>query len=177
MSLKSLDALASSGLDGIRFDIKGDEKVYKDYLNGAKVDIIWRNAKHALNLNIHVEMINLIIPKVNDNEETIKDLVEIHLKELGAEVPIHFTRYYPAYKFKISPTSISTLEKAYEIAKSKGILYPYLGNVPGHAYENTYCPDCGSLLIERFGYRISKINLRGKSCYKCQKNIPIYGSI
>ena len=103
----------------MNIDIKGNEEVYERYLK-AKASTVWRNAREAKKLGIHVEMVNLIITDVNDSEACINEIVELHLKNLGEETPLHFTRYFPAYKFSNPATKIQTLEKAYEIAKRKG---------------------------------------------------------
>ncbi|MDH5703010.1 MAG: AmmeMemoRadiSam system radical SAM enzyme, partial [Aigarchaeota archaeon] len=113
-----------------------------------------------------------------DGEEQIRSLVERHLKELGPEAPLHFTRYYPAYEFSNPTTKVETLEKARQTAWKAGILFPYLGNVPGHRYENTYCPSCGELVIERLGatYMNSRLTTQTK-CPRCRRAIPITGRI
>ncbi|MFQ6050145.1 MAG: AmmeMemoRadiSam system radical SAM enzyme [Candidatus Hydrothermarchaeota archaeon] len=174
-TLDALKMLKDSGLNAINIDIKGNDEVYKKYCKGVDVNIIWRNARRAKELNIHVEMINLLISNVNDDEECIRWIIDEHLKNLGPDTPIHFTRYFPAYKFENPPTSLDTLIHAYETAKKEGILFPYLGNVLGHKFENTYCPRCNSLLIKRYGYRVLEYNLIDKKC-KCGEEIPIIGS-
>ncbi|RLG58556.1 MAG: AmmeMemoRadiSam system radical SAM enzyme [Candidatus Hydrothermarchaeota archaeon] len=172
MSLEALKMLRDAGLDAMNIDIKGNEEVYERYLK-AKASVVWRNAREAKKLGIHVEMVNLIITDINDGEACISEIVELHLKNVGEETPLHFTRYFPAYKFSNPATKIQTLEKAYEIAKKEGVLYPYLGNVPGHKYENTYCHNCGELLIKRLGYKVLKINIKNGRCPKCGEKIPI----
>lgn len=176
MTLKVLKALHKAGLDGLKIDIKGSNDTYKMYCGGADVEKIWRNAREAKKLGLHVEIVNLVINDVNDDEETLRWVIEKHLKEVGTDTPLHFTRYFPAYKFNKSPTKVKTLEKAYLMAKKEGVLYPYLGNVDGHKYENTYCPGCGEKLILRYGpyilrYRITAAN----KCSKCSTYIPITG--
>jgi len=177
MTLQTLRLLNNSGMDGIKIDVKGDAEVYRKYCGGVDVEIVWRNVREAKKLGLHVEVVNLIVTGVNDDESDITWIVQRHLKEAGAEVPLHFTRYYPAYKFSNPPTKIETLEKAYETARKEGILFPYVGNVPGHKYENTYCPECGELLIKRFGYTIVKYRITPKKrCPRCGYPIPIVGN-
>ena len=113
---------------------------------------------------------------VNDDEACLRWVIERHLREAGAETPLRFTRYYPAYKFHNPPTEVETLEKAYEMARKNGVLYPYLGNVMGHGYENTYCPSCGEKLIQRLGCTIISYKVTSdKKCPKCNQTIPITG--
>ncbi len=176
MSSKTLQMLHEAGLDAISVDVKGDIAAVRKYCGG-DVEVVWRNVREAKRLGIHVEVVNLLIPGVNDREDQIRYLVRRHLREAGRETPLHFTRYYPAYEFDAPPTPIPTLEFAHGIAKSEGIEFVYLGNVPGHPYENTYCPKCGTLLIERYGLELVRVRLREKRCVKCGERIPIRGRI
>ncbi|MBO3842793.1 MAG: AmmeMemoRadiSam system radical SAM enzyme [Candidatus Brockarchaeota archaeon] len=174
MTLQALDALAESGLDAIKFDVKGDEEVYEKYCGGVREEVVWRNAHRAKELGLHVEIVNLVIPGVNDDEDCLKRLVEKHIKELGSDAPLHFTRYHPEYKFNVPSTPVKTLEKARELARSLGVLFSYVGNVPGHRYENTWCPACGELLIQRLGFNVlsNRVTSGGK-CPKCGFQIPL----
>jgi len=177
MTLQALRMLKDSGMDGIKIDMKGDAEVYQKYCGGINVEKVWRNIREAKRIGLHVEVVNLIVTGVNDDEACLSWMIERHLKEAGVETPLHFTRYYPAYKFSNPPTKIETLEKAYEMAKKAGVQYPYIGNVPGHKYENTYCPECGETLIKRFGYTIMKYRITPeKRCPKCGQQIPIVGN-
>jgi pyruvate formate lyase activating enzyme len=171
---EALEMLRDAGLDGLKIDLKGDEEVYEKYCKNVDVDKVWRNANNAKEMGLHVEIVNLVITDVNDDPECIDYVIDNHLKYLGQKVPLHFTRYHPAYKFHNPTTKIQVLEKAYEKAKEKGVQYPYLGNVLGHRYENTYCPNCNELLIERYGHRVvnNKIE-KDKKCGKCGNEIPI----
>jgi pyruvate formate lyase activating enzyme len=99
---------------------------------------------------------------------------------LGDTTPWHLTRYYPAYKFRdefyVPPTSTSALERARGIGKEEGLKYVYAGNIPGHRYENTYCPSCHQLLIERYGFSITKYKITSdKRCPSCGEEIVIIG--
>jgi pyruvate formate lyase activating enzyme len=176
MASEVLKALHKAGMDGLKIDIKGDEETYKKYCGEVDVKKIWRKAADAKKLGLHVEIVNLVVRDVNDDKETLQGIIERHLKEAGAETPLHFTRYFPAYKFDNSPTRIEILEKAYEMAKKAGVLFPYVGNVDGHRYENTYCPKCGEKLVRRHGYRILKyVITKDKKCPNCGMQIPITG--
>ncbi len=176
MTLEALKLLREAGMDGLKVDVKGDAETYLKYCGGADVGKVWRNIGAAKKMGFHVEVVNLVVTGVNDDEECLKEVIERHLKEAGTKTPLHFTRYYPAYKFSSPPTKVETLEKAYEMAKKSGVLYPYLGNVQGHKYENTYCPNCGEALIKRFGYAIVAYEISDdKKCPKCRQPIPITG--
>ena len=177
MSVEALRALIDSGLTGLKIDIKGDEETYRKYCGDVSVEIPWRNAKIAKSKGVHVEIVNLIVTGVNDNEEIIRGVIESHLKYVGPETPLHFTRYFPAFKWRKPPTKVEILEKAYELAKKEGVLYPYVGNVIGHPYENTYCPNCKTVLIKRFGHRVLQFNLTKRNkCFKCGFPINLFGT-
>ncbi len=172
MTKEALKILRENGLDAINFDVKGKPEVVKAYCN-ADVDVVWRNINYAKNLGLHVEVVHLVVTGLNDNEETLEYIVENHLKYADESTPLHFTRYYPAFNYRKPPTNIEFLEKAYRYAKKEGVLYPYLGNVPGHKYENTYCHNCNELLIKRYGFEILKFNIKKGRCPRCNTKIPI----
>lgn len=177
MSSEALEMLAKAGMDAINIDIKGTQEVYHSYCGGAKARVVWRNAALAKKLGLHVEIINLIVTTVNDSKKSLDWVIGSHLDHLGQEVPLHFTRYRPAYKFTAPSTKVKTLEKAYELARENGVLYPYIGNVPGHSYENTFCPGCGRLLIERMNFRVVSYRVtEGPRCPSCGESIPIVGT-
>lgn len=173
MTPEALRMLKDAGMEAIKIDIKGNNEVYKRYC-AADSDIVWRNIREAKRLGMHVEVVNLVITGVNDSEASFNGIIKT-CAEIDPEIPLHFTRYQPAYKFKKPGTKIVTLEKAYRMAKDGGIKYPYVGNVPGHAYENTYCPACGEILIERLNYRILSCKLKDSRCPACGEQIPIVG--
>jgi pyruvate formate lyase activating enzyme len=173
MHKEALKLLVEAGLDGARVDIKGDERVYKRFCNGADVWRVWETAAAAKWMGVHVEMINLLIPTVNDSAESVKELVRNHINFVGAETPIHFTRYFPAYDFLLPPTPVRTLEQAQKIAKEEGVLFAYIGNVPLHPLENTYCPKCNTLLILRTSYRVKEYRVVDGRCPECKEPIPL----
>jgi pyruvate formate lyase activating enzyme len=117
-----------------------------------------------------------VITDVNDDDVSLRNLVERHIKELGVETPLHFTRYHPTHNFRKPPTKIATLENAYRIARSEGVLFPYVGNVAGHPYENTYCPQCEKLLIRRDGHRLKEYKITSEQqCPSCHFKVAIEG--
>jgi pyruvate formate lyase activating enzyme len=176
MSLEALKLLRKAGMDGIKIDVKGNVTTYKQNCGGVNVEFVWRNIREARKMGLHVEVVTLVVTDVNDDEACLEQVIERHLKEAGADTPIHFTRYFPAYKFHKPPTSIKKLEEAYKMARKAGILFPYLGNVHGHQYEDTYCPNCGEKLIQRCSYKLIRYKItKDKKCPKCRTRIPIKG--
>lgn len=176
MTHETLTLLRNAGMTGLKIDIKGDKETYQKYCGGADVEKIWHNAHQAKKMGFHIEIVNLIVTDVNDNEECLQWVTKKHIKNLGTETPLHFTRYSPAYKFTNPSTSTEILERAYHMAKNEGINYPYIGNVEGHKYENTYCPKCNEQLIQRHNYTITQYKItEDKKCPKCGQQIPITG--
>ncbi len=120
----------------------------------------------------HLEITNLIIPGENDSDEEIERLVKWISRNLGKDTPLHISRYYPAYKYTKPPTPVTTLNKAYEIAKEY-LNFVYLGNVIDVERSSTYCPRCGSLLIKREGYFTQVVNLEGNRCRVCGERVNV----
>jgi len=173
MSVDALKMMIESGLTGLKIDVKGGENSYRRFIQGADHEIPWRNASIALKYGVHVEIVYLVVPGVNDDMETIERAIGKHLEVLGPDTPLHFTRYFPAYKYTEPPTPVEKLEQAVEKAYEKGLNYVYIGNVPGHRYESTYCPGCGRKVIARHGLRV-KMRLRNGRCSSCGHRIPIF---
>lgn len=174
MSSQALNLAIEKGLDAINIDIKGSREVVEKYC-GADVDKIWRNVRLAKDKRIHIEITTLIVPTVNEGEEILRGIAK-KIREIDSEIPWHLSRYYPAYKFTLPPTPVETLEKARTIGREEGLRYVYLGNVPSHLYENTFCPSCHQLLIERAGFDVVNYRLTpDKRCPRCSARIPIVG--
>ncbi|MBO8182529.1 MAG: radical SAM protein [Archaeoglobus sp.] len=172
MMPKALKMLIDAGLNAANFDIKGGDGVYARISKGGKSKYIWRNARFARKKDIHVEVVCLLSPPMYKNPELIDEVISNHLKYLDPEVPIHFTRYFPAYLTSDPPTSVKLLEEAVMKAKKEGIDYVYIGNVH-HRFENTFCPECGVLLIRRNGFRLIENRLEGDRCFNCGRKIAI----
>jgi pyruvate formate lyase activating enzyme len=162
-------------LDAATVDFKGsaDPKCYKELSSVPSVQPIFDCLLEMKRQKIHIEITDLIIPKYGDNFDYFKKLVIWIRENLGEDTPFHILRFFPTYKVHDIPeTPIRILEKFAEEAK-KNLNYVYLGNVPGHKFENTYCPNCGSLLIERIGFVSNVVGLEEKKCKKCGKKINI----
>jgi len=176
MTPEALAMLKEAGLDALKVDVKGDLHVYRRYCGAPSDGPVWTTLREAKRLGIHVEVVNLVVTGVNDDENWFRELARRVVRELGPLTPIHFTRYHPAFKFTAPPTKVEVLERAYKVATEEGARYVYLGNVPGHKYENTYCHECGELLIARRGFTMTRCRLaEGNRCPKCGAEIPIVG--
>ena len=168
------EPLKALPVDAMNIDIKGNEKFYREVCK-AELSPVLETCKLAKKLGIWVEITNLIVPRYNDNLDDILFIIDF-VKSLGRETPLHFTRFHPDYKLlDVPPTPIEVLEKARELAIEEGLKYVYVGNVPGHEGENTYCPNCKALLIERslFGIKIVDLDLESKRCLVCGEKIDI----
>ena len=162
--------LMSPYLDAATVDFKGsgDPHFYKKYSAVQSVEPIYEALKSMKEKKIFVEITDLIVPEVGDSPEQLRKLARWIVDNLGPETPIHLLRFHPDYMatdLRYTPTA--TLEKLREVAVSEGLYYVYLGNVPGHKYENTYCPSCGALLIERYGFYVSLMRIKDGKCPKC----------
>ncbi len=160
-------------LDAARIDLKAfTDKFYKQICGDAHLEPVLKSIK-LLHKKMHVEVITLLIPTLNDSDEEIKELSS-WVSKLDKNIPLHFTGYYPANRMKIKPTPVETLTRAREIAMEQGLRFVYTGNRPGDKGENTYCPKCNELVIERFGFEVTGNLLQnGNKCPKCNEKLPI----
>ena len=174
MTRQALQLLIKAGMTGMSVTVKGTKETVKRYCK-ANVEKVWQNLRIAFEQGVHIEVICLIIPTVNDSIEFFEEVATL-VNEINPTIPLHFTRFHPDYQFtKVESTPIKTLEIAHETAQSKGLSFVYLGNVPGHPLENTYCPNCQKLLIKRTGYQIEVLyDVKTQRCPSCGRNIPVF---
>ena len=160
-------------LDAIKIDFKAfSEKFYREIVSGAMKPVL-DTMVFIKERGKWLEIVNLVIPTHNDDKNQIKEMCKWIKQNLGPDVPVHFTRFHPQYLMKnLPPTPVKTLEMAYNIARDAGINFAYVGNVPSHPAENTICPSCGKILIERTGYFIRSNNIINSKCRFCQTSIP-----
>jgi pyruvate formate lyase activating enzyme len=159
-------------IDAIKIDLKAfTEKFYQDVCNG-KLEPVLKTLLAIKKTGVWFEIVVLIIPTLNDSVDEIKKMSAWIFKNLGSDVPVHFTRFHPTYKIKNLPqTPIQTLIRAREVALSQGLNYVYLGNVPGHEAENTFCPTCKNTLVKRYGFIILNIDIKNGKCSRCGRFI------
>lgn len=168
-------------LDAATVDFKGggDPEFYKKFSSVPSVEPIFEALMELKRNDVHIEITNLVVPKEGDSIEQIRKLAAWVKDNLGEDTPFHLLRFHPDYQLTTIPsTPIQTLERAYAAVKSVGLNYVYIGNVPGHPAENTYCPSCNELLIKRYGFEITRWNLKGDMCCPvCDREIPIKGKL
>lgn len=161
-------------LDAVKIDLKAfTEKFYKETCSG-ELEPVLETLLTLKRLGMWFELVVLIVPTLNDGEKELKEMCNWVYNELGPDVPVHFSRFHPTYKIKnLPPTPVRTLERARGIALEAGLNFAYIGNVPGHEGENTYCPDCKEVVIKRVGYTIVHNTIRDGKCHNCEH--PIAG--
>jgi pyruvate formate lyase activating enzyme len=171
--------LMKNFLDAATVDFKanGNPNFYLKYMSVPKEEEIYQTLLLMKEAGFHIEITDLIIPRIGDNLEDARKLVKWIIENLGEETPIHFLRFFPSYLLNnLPPTPIETLEKHAKIAKEEGLKFVYIGNVPGHPLENTYCPSCGKAVIERYGIEVVGWHLdENFRCNYCKTKIPIKG--
>ena len=160
-------------IDAANVDLKGITEEFYQNMSSAHLAPVLETLKTMKKNGVWVEITNLVIPSWNDNSEDIHNLCQWIIDHLGPDTPLHFSRFWPLHLLKnLPPTPVSTLTRAWEIAKNLGLYYVYIGNVPAHEGNNTYCPHDQALLIERVGYKILTNNIRQGKCRFCGTQIP-----
>ncbi len=160
-------------LDGIKIDLKGFSPAFYREVSGADLAPVLRSIKQVARSGRHLEIVNLVVPTLNDSLAMLAELAKWIAGEAGPDVPVHFTRFHPDYQLQnLPPTPVATLERAREAAMKEGIHYAYVGNVPGHPGNNTYCPKCGKACITRSGLFVTEIKMKNGCCAACGTKIP-----
>jgi pyruvate formate lyase activating enzyme len=159
-------------LDAIKIDLKGFDEAFYRNVSGGELAPVLKSIKQVAKSGRHLEIVNLMVPTLNDSDKMLRGLVDWMVAEIGPDVPVHFTRFHPDYQLlNLPPTPVATLERARDMALGAGIHYAYVGNVPGHPGCNTYCPGCRKAVIERDGMFLTGMNLKNGSCGFCGRGI------
>ncbi len=160
--------------DAANIDLKAMSDAFYRDVCGATLKPVLDALVVAKSSGVIVEVTNLVIPTLNDGDDQIGGLCRWVAENLGKETPLHFSRFHPDYRMKnLPPTPAGTLDRAREIAEAAGLYYVYIGNVTRRDAENTYCPGCNALLVERRRYAILQNRVTGGRCPDC--NQEIYG--
>ncbi len=159
-------------LDAANVDLKSFSDQFYRRMAGAKLGPVLETLKLMKKLNIFVEITTLLIPGENDSDEELTAIADFIKNDLGIDTPWHISRFYPHYRLTDHrPTPVESLNRARDIGIAHGLRYVYLGNVPGSDAENTYCFNCGKLLIERYGFQIIQNHVVAGNCRFCGAKI------
>ena len=160
-------------LDGANVDLKSfRDDFYRD-ICGGRLQPVLDTIKRMHEQGIWLEVTTLIIPGHNDSDEELEAIGRF-LSGISPDIPWHVSAFYPTYLLTSAPpTPAATLRRARKIGQAAGLRYVYIGNIPGDDGENTYCPNCGKIIIERTGYRVGAVNIRDGNCAFC--STPVAG--
>lgn len=160
-------------IDGANVNLKAySDDVYRA-LNGGRLEPVLNTFKMLHDKKVHFEITNLVVPGYTDDDRMMKQMVSWILKTLGPDHPLHFLRFFPQYRLdRLRPTSVSVLSRFRATAMDMGIKYVYVGNVPGHEGNHTFCHACGKKIVERNGYSIARLHIRDTRCEFCDTVIP-----
>ena len=159
-------------VDAVKIDLKGFSDSFYREVCGSRLAPVLEACRIVRESGIHLELVNLVVPALNDDSAGIAAMCRWIADSLGTDVPVHFSRFSPAYRLlNTPPTPVRTLELCLRIAADAGLEYVYIGNVPGSEYENTDCPGCGSRVISRRGYRVTGNRLVAGRCPDCGREI------
>ncbi|MDR3205731.1 MAG: AmmeMemoRadiSam system radical SAM enzyme [Candidatus Methanoplasma sp.] len=160
--------------DAMNIDVKGfTDKFYRDVCGGRLADVL-RSAEIVHERKVHLELTYLVIPGYNDSEEEIAGFCHWVRDCISADTPVHFTRFHPDYEMMDVPmTPVDTLLLCKEAAEESGIEFAYIGNALTDDGSDTYCPECGGLVIRRTGYAVDLVALDGRRCAYCKHRLNI----
>jgi len=158
-------------LSAANVDLKSFSDVFYRQFCGAKLAPVLRSLETMKSLGIWLEVTTLIIPGLNDSDEELASIAQF-LFSLSPDIPWHVSRFYPRYQLlDIPPTPPATVQRARTIGHNQGLRYVYCGNLPGQEGEHTHCPQCGSLIIERFGFQVTRYEVTEGRCPQCGTTI------
>jgi len=160
-------------MDAVKIDLKAFTDSFYQKIVAGQLKPVLDTLVTLRKMGKWTEIVYLVIPTLNDSEQEFRGLASWIKANLGTDVPLHFTQFHPDYLLKnLSITPIPTLERARDIARAEGLHFVYVGNVPGHPAEHTYCPRCQRILVERMGFEIRQMVIRNGACPTCKQPIP-----
>ena len=155
-------------LDAVKIDLKGFRPSFYRDICDAELMPVLRSIEQTAASDTHLELVNLVVPTLNDDAGDLHDLSAWVRDHAGPDTPLHFTRFHPDYRLRnLPPTPVATLERARETALDVGLRFPYVGNVPGHPGNQTYCPGCGAEIVTRKGFFVERVDIENGRCKHC----------
>ena len=161
-------------IDGVTVDLKGFDNQYYEDITKGELETVLETLKIIREKGVWLEIVNLVLPDLNEDSETIREMSEWINEELGPGTPVHFSRFMPSYQMQdLSPTPVETLEEAADTAQEAGLKYISIGNVPGHRKNSTFCGNCDNKIISRHHFSVYDINVDDEgNCEFCGESIP-----
>ncbi|MCK4283627.1 MAG: AmmeMemoRadiSam system radical SAM enzyme [Candidatus Brocadiae bacterium] len=160
-------------VSALSIDLKGFHQDYYGRMCNANLATVLENLKIVRRSGTHFELVNLVLPTQNDDPGQVEEMCTWIRDNLGADTPLHFSRFHPTHRFRELPaTPIKTLERCCDIAQEAGLSFVSIGNVPGHRANSTYCPDCGKRLIHREHFAVLENRVKEGSCPDCGRKLP-----
>jgi pyruvate formate lyase activating enzyme len=160
-------------MDAVTVDLKAFTPEFYREVSSSELEPVLRTLQQIFGSGRHLEIVNLVIPSLNDNLADVRRMCQWIRDTLSPQVPLHFTRFHPEYKLtNLPPTPIATLEDAARVASEEGLEYVYVGNVPGHERNSTFCPSCGEVIISRLHFAVLSLDVVKGKCRFCGHPIP-----
>jgi pyruvate formate lyase activating enzyme len=160
-------------VDGVKIDLKGFNESFYREVCGGELEPVLAAIRTIHAMGVWLEIVNLVVPTLNDEVTELRALAEWLMETLGPDVPLHFSRFHPEYQLtNLPPTPVETLEAARDTALDVGLNYVYVGNLPGHEGNHTYCPQCGEVVIQRSGMATVGMYIVDGQCGHCRHPIP-----
>jgi pyruvate formate lyase activating enzyme len=160
-------------MDAVTVDLKAFTPEFYQEVSSSQLEPVLRTLQQIHQSGVHLEIVNLVVTTLNDNMDDIRRMCQWIRDTLSDEVPLHFTRFFPAYRLtSLPPTPIETLESAAQIADEEGLQYVYIGNYPGHERNSTFCPECGENIIARMHFAVLSLDVEKGKCRFCGHSIP-----
>jgi pyruvate formate lyase activating enzyme len=160
-------------MDAVTVDLKAFTPEFYREVSGSEFQPVLRTLEQIYASGVHLEIVNLMVTTLNDDMRDVRRMCHWIRESLSATIPLHFTRFFPAYQLaSLSPTPIATLERAAQIADEEGLQFVYVGNVPGHERNSTFCPGCGQKIIARTHFAVYAVDVVRGRCAFCGHEIP-----
>jgi len=160
-------------VSALSIDLKGFTQQYYERMCHSELNRVLENLKIVRHSGTYFELTNLVLPTQNDDLEQVEKMCTWIRDTLGADTPLHFSRFSPTHRFReLPPTPVKTLERCHGIARQVGLSFVYIGNVPGHEANSTYCPECGKRLIHRYHFAVRENLVTKGSCPHCHRKLP-----
>jgi pyruvate formate lyase activating enzyme len=160
-------------MDGVTVDLKGFTEEFYQRVSESRLAPVLSTLETVRGAGKHLEIVNLVIPTLNDDLGDIRRMCAWIKENLGPDVPLHINRFFPSYRLqRLPPTPVETLEQAAAVADAEGLRYVYVGNTPGHPRNSTRCPDCGEALIMRMHFAVMQNSLDQGHCPACGLEVP-----